>query len=66
MLKYFVLALLAASPALAQQAPNPAAIGNVLISCVGREVQAADRIAQLEAELAKLKAPPPAHDEKPK
>jgi hypothetical protein len=53
-----LLSCLIATPALAQQT-DPVALGNVLLACVGREVQAASRIVQLEAEVAKLKAAQP-------
>ena len=46
--------ILCSAPATAQQT-DPVALGNVLLACVGREVQAATRINQLESELAKLK-----------
>jgi hypothetical protein len=67
-----VLASLLATPAVAQQANDPVALGNELLECVGGKVQLRSRIAQLEAEVARLKPPPPqppappAEDAKPK
>jgi uncharacterized small protein (DUF1192 family) len=56
LLKYLIIAFLAATPALAQQAPDATAMGNELMECVGGKVQLRTKIAQLEAEIAKLKA----------
>jgi hypothetical protein len=64
-LKRLVLSLcLISFPALAQQ-PDVAAVGAELMECVGGKVQMRTRIAQLEAEIAKLKAPPPPEEKKP-
>jgi hypothetical protein len=67
LLKYLVIfALFAASPALAQQAPDATAMGNELMECVGGKVQLRTKINQLEAEIAKLKADAAKPPEAPK
>jgi hypothetical protein len=66
-LKRLILAAaLFASPAFAQQSnptptgaePAQAALGQEVMECMGGKVQLRARLLQLEAELAKAKAPP--------
>lgn len=54
-----LIAALIATPALAQQQPahQEQALGQEVMECVGGKVQLRARVAQLEAELAKMKAP---------
>ena len=66
-----VIVCFVAMPALAQQPPGPppgdyaqAALAAEVMECIGGRVQLRQRVAQLEAELAKLKSdqskgPPP-------
>lgn len=58
LLKRIIFALLIATPAFAQQ-PTAADVGTELLECVSGKVQLRAKIAQLEAEIARLKAPPP-------
>jgi len=50
------LACLLTFPAFAEQQPENLALGQEIMECVGGKVQLRVRIAQLEAEIAKLKS----------
>lgn len=54
-----ILCLLATSSMAQVPPPEQAAMGAEIMECVGGKVQLRTRINQLEAELAKLKTPPP-------
>lgn len=53
-----VFCLIAASASAQQAGPSPQALGQEVMECIGGRAMLRDRITQLEAEIAKLKAPP--------